>query len=98
MSKTRATTVQIINPFPGGAHYTSRKSALQFVRRGLAVLEANNTVLRFLDQDRRSNERRKDDRVGGHYWWRIGKTGGFAQGIGSIVYPLSKVSKLDENI
>jgi hypothetical protein len=98
MSKTRATTVQIINPLLGGSHYTSRKSALQFVRRGLAVSEANNTVLRFLDQDRRSDEGRNIDRIGGHFWWRIGRTGGFAQGVGSIFYPMSKASKLDKNI
>ena len=35
MSTTRSNTVQILNPAPDGAQYTTRKSAQQFVRRGL---------------------------------------------------------------
>lgn len=96
MSKARVNTIQILNPLAGGARYTSRKSALQFVRRGLAVLEADNTALRFLDQDRRSLDRKQNDPIGGRFWWRRGKTGGFAQLIGSNIYPLSQPGNLDK--
>jgi hypothetical protein len=53
MSKLRRNTVQILNPLPGGVPYTTRKSARQFVRRGLAVFERGEDTIRFLDQDRR---------------------------------------------
>jgi hypothetical protein len=88
MSKTRTNTVRIINPLPGGSKYTSHKCALQFVRRGLAVFEADYSAIRFLNQDHRINRARRSDRNGGHFWWRIGTTGGVAQRIGSIVYPI----------
>jgi hypothetical protein len=98
MSKTRPNTVQIVNPLPGGARYTSPKSAIQFVRRGRAAFEDGNTSIRFLTQDHRSNTARRSDLDGGHFRWRIGTTGGFAQRIGSIVYPTEKGRRLDKTI
>jgi hypothetical protein len=87
MSKTRRNTVQILNPLPGGTSYTTRKSALHFVRRGLAAFEAGGGAIRFLDQGRRIRTSEVSDRIGGEFWWRLGKTGGMWQQIGSIVFP-----------
>jgi len=93
MSKNRRNTVEILNPLPGGAHYTSSKAARQFVRRGLAVFEAVDEAIRFLDQDRRFNRSSGMDGIGEAFWWRIGKTGGMAQQIGSIVIPAARKVK-----
>jgi hypothetical protein len=92
MSKTRPNTVQIVNPLPSGAQYTSHKSALQFVRRGLAVFEAGDTAIRFLHQDRliELELSKGGNRGGGQFWWRPGKTGGMVQQIGSIVFPMAR--------
>jgi hypothetical protein len=89
MSKLRRNTVQIVNPRPGGAPYTTSKSALQFVRRGLAVFEAGEGAIRFVDQDHRIKNSKKGDGIGGEFWWRLGKTGGMSQQIGSIVFPVT---------
>jgi|ERR1035438_4753370 hypothetical protein len=86
MSKIRRNTIQVINPLPGGASYTTQKSADDFVRRGLAVFEANDGAIRFLDQDRRIIRGEERDRSGGEFWWRLGTTGGMTQQIGSIVF------------
>ena len=59
--------VAIINPVSGSS-YTSEKSALDFVRRGRAVLE--NGMLRFVDRE----QRREYSRSGEAYWWN-GSTG-----------------------
>jgi hypothetical protein len=90
MSRIRLNTVQILNPLPGGVQYTTRKSALQFVRRGLAIFEAGERAIRFLDQDRRVKKNSQfNDGIGGEFWWRLGKTGGMSQQIGSIVFPVT---------
>lgn len=88
MSKVRLNTVQILNPLPGGSQYTNRTSALQFVRRGLAIFECKGSI-RFLNQDRRTVGGNGGDGIGGEYWWRLGKTGGMTQQIGSIVFPVT---------
>jgi hypothetical protein len=99
MSKTRLNTVQILNPLPGGAQYTTRKSALQFVQRGLAVFEAGDGAIRFLGQGRRIEGGKGSDGVGGEFWWRLGKTGGMSQQIGSIVFPVThKPGRAHRNI
>jgi len=98
MSKGRANTVQIVNPLPQGAQYTSYKTALQFVRRGLAVFEGSAKAIRFLDQDRRIDIARGGDQGDGHFGWRIGKTSGFTQRMGSIFYPMDKGRRLDKPI
>jgi hypothetical protein len=99
MSRTRLNTVQILNPLLGGAQYTTRKSAVQFVRRGLAVFEAGEGTIRFLDQDRRVISRTVGDGIGGEFWWRLGKTGGMSQQIGSIVFPVAhKPSKVHRSL
>jgi hypothetical protein len=92
MSRLRRNTVQIVNPLPGGVPYTTRKSALQFVRRGLAVFEGGYEAIRFLDQDRRVISRTVGDGIGGEFWWRLGKTGGMSQQIGSIIFPVKSKS------
>jgi hypothetical protein len=86
MSRIRRHTVEILNPLPGGASYTTRRSALQFVRRGLAAFEGDHAI-RFLNQDRRIERANSSDGLGGNFWWRLGKTGGMVQQIGSVVLP-----------
>jgi hypothetical protein len=99
MSRIRQNSVEILNPIPGGARYTTRKSALQFVRRGLAVFEAGEGAVRFLHQDRRIESIKGSDAVGGEFWWRLGKTGGMVQQIGSAVLPRApKRRGADRNI
>ena len=44
--------VLIANPLPGGRRYTNRRSAEQFIRRGLAVRQPNG-ALQFIDQQKR---------------------------------------------
>ena len=44
--------VRIANPLPGGRPYTSRRSAEQFIRRGLAV-RCLDGAIHFLDQQQR---------------------------------------------
>jgi hypothetical protein len=85
MSKSRTNTVQIVNPRPGGASYTSRRSALGFVRRGLAIFEPDENALRFINLERRERNRGHDDGQGESFWWRRGTTGGMVQRIGSVV-------------
>jgi hypothetical protein len=84
MSIHRRKIVQIINPVPGGAQYTTDKAALQLVQRGRAVWEANQTALRFIDQVQAP--------MGGTggageelFRWRRGISGGMAQIVGSAV-------------
>jgi hypothetical protein len=91
MSRIRQNSVEILNPIPGGSRYTTRKSAVQFVRRGLAVFEADDGAIRFLNQDRRTDCARGCDGIGGEFWWRLGKTGGMSQQIGSIVFPATRI-------
>lgn len=86
MSRIRQSTVEILNPLPGGVSYTTRRSALQFVRRGLAAFESDRAI-RFLNQDRRIERANSSDSVGGEFWWHLGKTGGMVQQIGSAVLP-----------
>ncbi len=86
MSRIRQNTVEILNPLPGGASYTTRRSALQFVRRGLAAFEGDRAI-RFLDQERRIERANGSDGIGGEFWWRRGKTGRMVQQIGSIIFP-----------
>ena len=86
MSRIRQNVVDILNPLPGGASYTTRRSALQFVRRGLAAFESDHAI-RFLDQERRIERANSSDGVGVEFWWRLGKTGGMVQQIGSVVLP-----------
>jgi hypothetical protein len=86
MSRIRQNIVDILNPPPGGASYTTRRSALQFVRRGLAAFESDHTI-RFLNQERRIERANSSDGIGGEFWWRLGKTGGMVQQIGSAVLP-----------
>ena len=78
MSRSRKDTVQIVNPIPNGAHYTSRKSALQFVRRGVAAFENGESAIRFLNQ-RRQELRRGDPDCGDEFHWRVGITGKMVQ-------------------
>ena len=87
MSRIRANMVAILNPPPGGAGYTTRKSALRFVRRGLAVFEGGDAAIRFVDQHRRVERSSSRDNLGGDFWWRLGMTGGMVQQIGSAVLP-----------
>jgi hypothetical protein len=89
MSRIRQNSVEILNPIPGGARYTTRKSALQFVRRGLAAF-ASDHAIRFLDQARRFESRKHCDDIAGEFWWRLGKTGGMVQQIGSAVLPRAR--------
>jgi hypothetical protein len=97
MSRIRKNIVGILNPLPGGASYTTRKSAVQFVRRGLAAFE-NDHAIRFLNQDRRIKPANSSD-GDGEFWWRPGKTGGMVQRIGSIIFPTTrKRSETDKNI
>jgi hypothetical protein len=98
MSKVRLNTVEILNPLPGGAQYTNRKSAVQFVRRGLAIFECEGSI-RFLNQDRGTVRRNGGDGIGGEFWWCLGKTGGMTQQIGSIVFPVThKADKAHRSI
>src|ERR1019366_3331693 len=90
MSKARSNTVQILNPLPGGTQYTTHKSAIQFVRRGLAVFAIGGGAIRFLNQDLRTNCAKSCDGIGGEFWWRRGMTGGMCQQIGSIVFPVMR--------
>ena len=90
MSRLRQNSVEIVNPVPGGARYTTRKSALQFVRRGLAVFEIGDAAIRFVDQHRRMELVEGGDSVGAEFWWRLGKTGGMVQQIGSPVLPRAR--------
>jgi hypothetical protein len=87
MSRIRQNSVEILNPISGGVCYTTRKSALQFVRRGLAVFEHSALAIRFLDQERRIERAHCGDGLGGEFWWRRGKTGGMVQLVGSIIFP-----------
>lgn len=87
MYKLRHNTVQIVNPLPGGTRYTTLKSALQSVRRGLAVFEPGHQTIRFLNQNRQIENGKGGNGIGGDFWWRLGKTGGMAQQIGSIIFP-----------
>ena len=98
MSKLRRNIVEIVNPLPGGAPYTTWKSAHQFVRRGLAVFEAGGNAIRFLNQERRTNNGEVRDRIGGEFWWRMGMTGGMVQQIGSIVFPVHKAGKAKRSL
>ena len=41
------TTIEILNPAPGGSWYTSERKAQEFITRGRAVMECG--ALRFLD-------------------------------------------------
>lgn len=86
MSRIRQNTVLILNPAPGGAAYTTRKAALQFVRRGMAVFDSQGAI-RFLDQARYLESHPCSDDTKGIFWWRRGKTGGMAQLIGSTRSP-----------
>jgi len=86
MSRIRQNTVEILNPLPGGVSYTTRRCALQFVRRGLAAFESDRAI-RFVNQDRRIERANSSDGVGGDYWWRLGMSGGMVQQIGSAVLP-----------
>ncbi len=86
MSRFRFKTVQILNPLPGGAQYTTRKSALQFVRRGLAFFESGGGAIRFLNQSPRIAGSQHDG-IGGKFWWRYGKTGKMSQIIGNVAFP-----------
>jgi hypothetical protein len=95
MSRIRKNAVEILNPLPGGASYTTRKSAIQFVRRGAAAFESDHAI-RFLNQDRRIKPTNTSDGIGGEYWWRRGKTGGVVQRIGSIVFPAARKRKADK--
>jgi hypothetical protein len=97
MSKPRSNTVQILNPAPGGAQYTTRKSAQQFVRRGLAVFEAGDAAIRFLNQSRRAVGSR--DGISGDFWWHHGKSGGMSQLLGTlIVQAVRKARATDRSI
>jgi hypothetical protein len=87
MSRVRQNSVEILNPIPGGARYTTRKSARKFVRRGLAVFEDGDAAVRFLDDQRRTEPADSSGGAGGEFWWRLGKTGGMVQQIGSAVRP-----------
>jgi hypothetical protein len=89
MSRIRQSVVDILNPLPGGASYTTRRSALQFVRRGLAAFESDHAI-RFLNQERRIARANSSDGIGGEFWWRRGKTGGMVQQIGSITFPMAR--------
>lgn len=44
--------VRIANPLPGGRAYTSRRSAEQFIRRGLAARRPDGAI-HFVDQQER---------------------------------------------
>ena len=44
--------VRIANPLPGGRRYTSRRSAEQFIRRGLAVRRPGGAI-QFVNQQKR---------------------------------------------
>jgi hypothetical protein len=84
MSRIRHNAVQILNPLPGGAHYTTLKSARQFVRRGLAVFESADAIC-FLNQERRASLQSDLEGTDGVFCWRRGETGGMVQMLGSLV-------------
>ena len=84
MSKIRRNAVLIQNPLPGGATYTTRKAALGFIRRGLAVFAAPDSI-RFLDQARRIETAPAQDGTDGIFRWHRGKTGRMVQLLGSAV-------------
>jgi hypothetical protein len=89
MSRIRQNVVDLLNPLPGGASYTTRRSALQFVRRGLAAFESEHAI-RFLNRERRIARANGSDGIGGEFWWRRGKTDGMVQQIGSITFPMAR--------
>jgi hypothetical protein len=74
MSKRKTSTVRIINPALGGAGFTSRKAAEQYVSRGRAVFDEDGAALRFVDQ--RCNRSGQD---GGIYQPVRGCSGGMTQ-------------------
>lgn len=84
MSRVRRHAVLIQNPLPGGAAHTTRKAAVGFIRRGLAVWIDSNAI-RFVAQGRRMAESRMQDLADEPFWWRRGKTGGMVQVLGSTV-------------
>src|SRR5690348_402709 len=88
MSRIRRNTVQIVNPAPGGAQYTSTKSARQFVRRGLATFEDGESAIRFVHQNPQEPCQPNGD-CGNEFWWRFGITGGMVQAVASRVVPTS---------
>ncbi len=83
MSIHRRRIVQILNPVPGGGQYTTYKSALGSVRRGLAVFEADGAAMRFTDPVRHPQGSGSGDVGEGVLRWHRGKTGGMAQLLGS---------------
>ena len=84
MSKIRRNAVLIQNPLPGGAKYTTRKAALGFIRRSLAVFAAPDSI-RLLDQARRIETAPAQDGTDGIFRWHRGKTGRMVQLLGSAV-------------
>jgi hypothetical protein len=84
MSRIRRNAVLIQNPLPGAAKYTTRKAARGFIRRGLSVFAAPDSI-RFLDQARRVETAPAQDGTDGIFRWHRGKTGRVVQLLGSTV-------------
>ena len=59
--------VRIANSLPGGRPYTSRRSAEQLIRRGLAVRRSDGAI-QFIDQQKRVPMTAPSDRE--FYDWR----------------------------
>ena len=78
VSQGKSSTVEILNPLPGAARYTSRKNALRMVRRGIAVASGDDAIL-FPTREwlSRLNAKEAQDRLddgfveqrGGVLWW-----------------------------
>lgn len=90
MSIQRRGSVSIINPVSGGAHYTTFKTALQFVRRGRAVWEVDGSAIRFIDQFQLSQSGGSGGAGDGVFRWHRGISGGMVQVLGSAARPFSR--------
>jgi hypothetical protein len=87
MSIQRRGIVQIVNPVRGGSRYTSHKSALQFVRRGRAVWEADGSAIRFTAEVLAPQSGASGGAGEKAFRWRRGISGGMAQVLGSMALP-----------
>jgi hypothetical protein len=86
MSTPRRGIVQIINPVSGESRYTTRKSAMQLVRRGRAMWDADESAIRLTDQVQASNCGERGGAGQGFFQWHRGVSGGMAQVLGSQKY------------
>jgi hypothetical protein len=87
MSIQRRSIVQIINPMCGARRYTAHKSAIQLVRRGRAVWEADGSAIRLTDPVQAPQRGASGGAGEGVFQWHRGRSGGLAQVLGSMAMP-----------